>query len=157
MKNEDEADRNEKAYKKFELALKLAYGNDVVITRIKPKTEKEVAEAFDKLQASVDEKTEVLIVMNGHGSTSGLEEGVDPKDAYKEGAQVGVFWLDGSPVKKGKPIDPNKKDEYLSETFLKDQVKKLNKAKSGMIIINACHSGAWIAQGPPNPQRDPMG
>lgn len=67
VKNDEEADRNEKAYKKFELALRLGYGNDVVITRIKPKSEKEVAEAFDKLQASVDEKTEVLIIMNGHG------------------------------------------------------------------------------------------
>lgn len=54
-------------------------------------------------------------------------------------------------------MEPDKASVSMSETFMKDQVKKLNKAKSGMIIINACHTGAWIAQGPQTPHADPVG
>lgn len=156
-KNPEELTWFDSDYDNFAKTIRAQYGDSVVITRIKPRTPEEVTKAFDQLAKQVDKDSEVMVVLRGHGCTSGLEDGIGIEDEFREGSMVGNFWIDGSPVKNGKRVDPDKKDVFFTETFLKNEVKKISHARSGLILVGACHSGAWIAQGPQPTHKDPIG
>ncbi len=139
--NEDPA-RFNREYAAFDRNIRHHFGPAVEILRVKEPTFKQVDEAIEFLAKTSDDKTEVMIFMSGHGSASGLEEGLTEEDKLKEGSQIGSFMLKG-------PSKDNPNGEFLSETHLKQLTQKLAHCKSGLIMIDSCHSGAWIAKDTP--------
>lgn len=91
---------------------------------------KQVTEAIDAMQQAGNSKSEFLVVLSGHGSSWGVEHGLDPAYVGYQGSEKGSFGA----------------KESLSEKFMKEQVRKLKHYRSGALMVFSCHSGSWLAQ-----------